>query len=870
MNTKRIQTKTTWFAATLALALCGAGVQAATFTVTNTNNDGPGSLRAAVSNANANAGADMVDFNIPGAGPHTINLLSTVFVGDTVTIDGYTQPGASANTLTQGLDADLRIVLGGGGGGIDGLALFTANSTVRGLVVNGFSTGIATGTTAGQSNNVIVGCFIGTDATGTTAVPNSFVGVELRSPFNRLGGTDPADRNLISGNNQGVGFSGLGNENLVQGNLIGTDKTGTLDLGNTSFGVRTSLTVSNRIGGATSTPGLPPGNVISGNGAGIRIGAGGQHFIQGNLIGRDATGAQALPNSGNGIRLEFGPTGVTVGGTADGEGNVIAHSGSAGIVVSNGTAHAILGNDIFLNGALGIDLTGDGVTPNDGCDPDSGANNLQNRPELTMANNITGGIRIQGFLDKVANASYRIEFFASSACDPSGFGEGEIFLGSMDLASGGGCVAAIDVTLPVVVPDGHFITATTTDENNNTSEFSECVQAEGAASVVACSLAPQSDTNLVGEVHTVVATVTSNGVPLSGVTVDFDVTAGPNLGETDSDTTDANGEAVFQYTSNGTPGTDTISATGMVDSVSFSCEATKLWLAADPNLVVTKIAFPNPASTASNLVYTITVTNVGPLTATGVVLTDTLSSGVTFSTASPNCTNIAGTVVCDLGSLASGAGTDIAIIVVPNADGTVTNTVSVVANETDANPADNTDTTVTTVASPPMGDDLTVEIDAAPITTTPTPKGPAYGTSGAISLANNGVVYGMADFTVDMMDATKPPKPGKPLKPKWAFNLQITNLTFDLGANPSARLNVYLSDDAVFDASDTALLKAGKEPTTAALDALAQVFKAPKLGAKVPKSTNLSGKFVLVVIDFDDQVDESNENNNAAALGPIP
>ena len=213
---------------------------------------------------------------------------------------------------------------------------------------------------------------------------------------------------------------------------------------------------------------------------------------------------------------------------------------------------------------------------------------------------------------------------------------------------------------------------------------------------------------------------------------------------------------------------------------------------------------------------------------------------------------------------------DIAIIVVPNADGTVTNTVSVVANETDANPADNTDTTVTTVASPPMGDDLTVEIDAAPITTTPTPKGPAYGTSGAISLANNGVVYGMADFTVDMMDATKPPKPGKPLKPKWAFNLQITNLTFDLGANPSARLNVYLSDDAVFDASDTALLKAGKEPTTAALDALAQVFKAPKLGAKVPKSTNLSGKFVLVVIDFDDQVDESNENNNAAALGPIP
>jgi len=203
--------------------------------------------------------------------------------------------------------------------------------------------------------------------------------------------------------------------------------------------------------------------------------------------------------------------------------------------------------------------------------------------------------------------------------------------------------------------------------------------------------------------------------------------------------------------------------------------------------------------------------------------------------------------------------------------GVITNTATVGANETDLLPTDNTDTVLTTVSTPPpVGDDLTVEVDVAPITCVSTPKGPACSTSGTVELLNNGVAYGMASFTLDMSDATKPPQPGKPLKPKWAFDLQITDLSFDLGANPSAKLNFYLSDDAVFDAGDGPLLKPGKEPTTALLNTLAQVFKTPNLSFKIPKSTSLSGKYVIVVIDFDDQVTESNDNNNTAAFGPIP
>ncbi|MSR65315.1 MAG: hypothetical protein EXS18_05980 [Verrucomicrobiae bacterium] len=165
------------------------------------------------------------------------------------------------------------------------------------------------------------------------------------------------------------------------------------------------------------------------------------------------------------------------------------------------------------------------------------------------------------------------------------------------------------------------------------------------------------------------------------------------------------------------------------------------------------------------------------------------------------------------------------------------------------------------------GYDLTLEAVTDPITCVTTPKGPACTIHGSFSFANNGVEYGSADLSVIVTDSTKPMKP-----PKWKVVFQFNNLTFNLGANPSSKLNVYLSDDDLLDATDMPLIKSGKEPSTASLNALAAiVLNHPvKLKTSIPKSTNLSGKHLIAVIDFDNGVTESDETNNTTMLGTIP
>src|ERR1051326_6170076 len=179
-----------------------AAAQANTFTVTNTDPSGPGSLAQAIFDANANPGADTIAFNIPGSGLHTIAPIGPLpTITDPVTIDGYTQPGAKANTLALGSDAVLQIQLSGAvANSAAGLLISAGNSTVRGLVINRFNFyGIYLQTNGG---NVVAGNYIGTDATGTGsfAAPNNGSGVFMNSANNTIGGLTPADRNLISGN----------------------------------------------------------------------------------------------------------------------------------------------------------------------------------------------------------------------------------------------------------------------------------------------------------------------------------------------------------------------------------------------------------------------------------------------------------------------------------------------------------------------------------------------------------------------------------------------------------------------------------------------------------------------------------------------
>ncbi len=165
--------------------------------------------------------------------------------------------------------------------------------------------------------------------------------------------------------------------------------------------------------------------------------------------------------------------------------NLVIHNfGGAGIQITGGISHTtILSNTIFNNGGLGIDLGGDGVTPNDigtlqtGFDPDQGANNLQNFPLLTGAFPDGSNTRIEGRLNSIANAQFTLEFFANPTCDPSNFGEGQTFLGSISLTtdnSGDAIFTGTAVSFPVAIPQGQFVTATATGPDG-TSEFSQCV-----------------------------------------------------------------------------------------------------------------------------------------------------------------------------------------------------------------------------------------------------------------------------------------------------------------------------------------------------------------------------------------------------------
>jgi hypothetical protein len=334
-----------------------------------------------------------------------------------------------------------------------------------------------------DTRTLVQGNFIGTDASGTAALGNEQDGIHVHSDSNTIGGTTASQRNVISGNGQsGIRVeSSTANTNLIEGNFIGTNAAGTAALGNGDAGVH--------LGGANNTIGgtLPgAGNVISRNrGPGIHIGSvsggtGADNLVQGNFIGTDLTGTAALGNGGDGVEIGLSSiaNNATIGGTAAGAGNTIANNDGTGVNVYSGTGHGILGNSLFSNGGLGIDLNGDGVTPNDACDGDSGPNNLQNFPILTAAFGTEGTTTLQGTLNSVASGTYRVEFFSNTSCDPSGFGEGRTFLGSTMVTTDVSCNGSFDVTLPLTVSRQARLTATATDAANNTSEFSSCISLE--------------------------------------------------------------------------------------------------------------------------------------------------------------------------------------------------------------------------------------------------------------------------------------------------------------------------------------------------------------------------------------------------------
>lgn len=392
------------------LALLFAGIleaQAATFTVRNTSDAGADSLRQAILDANATPVTDTIVFNIPASDPNrnamtgvcTISPASALpAITAPVTIDGYTQPGARANTLAVGHNGVLLIELKGSSAAGSGLVLGGANggSTVRGLVINGFNGGdfYDAGIFINSGNNVVEGNFIGTNASGASALPN-ICGIRVATGANNLiGGTVPAARNIISGNNSRIANIAIEPRfgsgvtaptgTITRGNYIGTNAAGTSAVDpNPAAGVRVTVGSGTLIGGSDADDGAVDGNVgarnvIAGNSDGIRSDDN-QSLpfdltIRGNFIGVDAAGATALPNKSYGIFLPASSDGlssITIGGTAAGSGNVISASVNNGVFISNASV-VIQGNRIGTdlagnvnlgNGNHGVELTRSGSAP---------------------------------------------------------------------------------------------------------------------------------------------------------------------------------------------------------------------------------------------------------------------------------------------------------------------------------------------------------------------------------------------------------------------------------------------------------------------------------------------------------------------------
>jgi parallel beta-helix repeat protein len=369
----------------------------------------------------------------------------------------------------------------------------------------------------------VQGNFIGTDITGTQALGNTSNGVTAGEGA-LIGGTEAGARNIISANgsfgNIALGINGSGATATVQGNYIGTDVTGTRSLGNPSNGIHIS-SGNNTIGG----PVAGAGNVISGNTAGIVIssfstGSVG-NVIQGNFIGTNAAGTGPVPNIQQGI---VAPNAVnnTIGGTQSGAANKIAYNGGPGIAITNSSGIVIRGNSIFSNNGLGIDLGGDGVTANDNLDADVGPNTLQNFPVLTTVSSTNNSTTIQGSLGSLTNTTFDIDFYSSAAADPSGNGEGAQFVGTTQVTTNGNGNGTINVTFPFALATGRVITATATDPNGNTSEFSatNSTLTNGSLQFTLSSI------QLIEDLGTLTLTVQRTGGGVGDLSVDYSTTDG--------------------------------------------------------------------------------------------------------------------------------------------------------------------------------------------------------------------------------------------------------------------------------------------------------------------------------------------------------
>jgi uncharacterized repeat protein (TIGR01451 family) len=643
---------------------------------------------------------------------------------------GTDPTGTTAQPNGQGIE-----VIGSASNSIGG-----STSGAGNLISGNLGAGIElTNSTQPSTLNVIVGNLIGTSATGSTALGNQASGILVSGASgNIIGGTGTGAGNVISGNaRDGIELNLGATGNLILGNLIGTTADGDHALGNQKDGILLDGAPSNSIGGASGGD----GNVISENQQdGIdTIDSATANLIQGNDIGTDLTGRLRLGNLTNGVSL--GSSDNSVGGLSSGAGNIIAFNGAgtvgAGVQLVGIVDHnSILSNSIHDNAGLGINL-GNGPTPNH--QPGTpGPNDFQNYPTLSVGQTDGHTTTLSGNLLGLPSTTYTVQLFSNPQADRSGFGQGQTLLATITVTTDSHGNASFNVSVLTIALPGSAISATATDPLGNTSEFSPDVTVQGITDV---SIAIAATPSPVGEGNTLtyVITVSNTGaLDAHHVTVTDQLPSkvslmsvvpsqgGPPMVSYRSVTDDlgtvpARGSATLTIVTTVRSGaapsvTDTAGVTlDEIDptlSDNTATVTTPVAPVADLSLVMTASA--STLQVGDTLTYTLTASNQGPSPAANVSLTMPLPSGLAFSSASTtvgSASFASGQVTAALGTVASGAGGTVMVVVQVTAPGSISSTTTITSDDADPTPADNTATVTVTVL--PVAD-VSVAITASP------------------------------------------------------------------------------------------------------------------------------------------------------------
>jgi parallel beta-helix repeat protein len=548
--------------------------------VTSTADSGPGSLREAILDADANDSTPItIAFAIPTTDPGYVNGVFTIqpisqlpVVGENITVDGSTQTAFTGNTNPYGPVIEINGAMQSSG---DGLELDDYD-TVEGLDINGFQ-GVAINlswafSSDGLTNNdnQILDNYLGTDPTGTIAVPNG-TGVAIvgyGSPYWQSTG-NLIQGNLISGN-LGPGIAiGDTNETQILDNMIGTDRTGTANLGNGGDGIL--------LGSAGA-----PDNTISNN----------------IIAFNQQDGIEDSPD----------------------------YRYSVAYTTSGHQGNAFLENSIFSNGMLGIDLiapgTGGNIWAPQGVPlqntpggPHQGANLLQNYPVLSSAISSASNTVITGSLNSTPNETFDIELFASPTANPSGFGEGETYLGDTSVTTDASGNASFSVPVPVGGLAGQVLSATATDPGNNTSEFSQdvVIQSDASTSQLVSSANPSVFQQAVSFTDTVSAAAPGSGTPTG--TVQFQI-GGVNFGLA---VTLVDGVATSMSTSRLAIGNYSVTAIYSGDGNFTSSTSSAVTQNVQPDYSATSVTpNTNPTVYGQSVTFAATVQDVAPGSATPI------------------------------------------------------------------------------------------------------------------------------------------------------------------------------------------------------------------------------------------------------------